>query len=155
MTDATQTASPTTVTHLRRALTLWDLILYGIIVIQPTAPMSVFGVLANRGRGHVVTTILIAMVAMLFTALSYGRMARAYPSAGSAYTYVGQELHSSLGYATGWSMLMDYVLNPVICTIWCAKAAQNIWPLPYVLWAAFFATLFTFMNLRRIRATAR
>ena len=55
--------------RLRRTLTLWDLILYGVIVIQPVAPMSVFGVLSNRGRGHVVTTILIAMVAMLFTAI--------------------------------------------------------------------------------------
>ena len=62
--------------RLRRSLTLWDLILYGIIVIQPVAPMSVFGVLSDRGHGHVVTTILIAMVAMLFTAISYGRMAR-------------------------------------------------------------------------------
>src|ERR1700680_4004773 len=146
---------PADIPRLRRSLTLWDLILYGIIVIQPVAPMSVFGVLSDRGHGHVVTTILIDMVAMLFTAISYGRMARAYPSAGSAYTYVGQEIHSALGYATGWSMLMDYVLNPVICTIWCAKASQNIWPLPYVVWAAFFATLFTLMNLRRIRATAR
>jgi len=34
-----------------------DLILYGIIVIQPVAPMSVFGVLSDRGHGHVVTTI--------------------------------------------------------------------------------------------------
>jgi amino acid transporter len=93
---------------------------------------------------------------MLFTAISYGRMARAYPSAGSAYTYVGQELHPALGYATGWSMLMDYVLNPVICTIWCSKAAQaELSMIPYPLWAAFFAGLFTFMNLRRIRATAR
>ena len=98
--------------QLRRSLGLWDLILYGVIVIQPTAPMSVFGVLSNRGRGHVVTTILIAMVAMLFTAISYGRMARAYPSAGSAFTYVGQEINPALGYITGWSMVMDYMLNP-------------------------------------------
>ena len=44
------------------------------------------------------------MVAMLFTAISYGRMARAYPSAGSAFTYVGQEIHPIPGYVTGWSM---------------------------------------------------
>jgi len=81
----------TSAPRLRRTLTLSDLILYGIIVIQPVAPMSVFGVLSDRGRGHVVTTLLIAMVAMLFTAFSYGRMARAYPSAGSAFAYVGQE----------------------------------------------------------------
>ena len=60
-TASTLAATP----RLKRSLTLWDLILYGIIVIQPVAPMSVFGVLSDRGRGHVVTTILIAMVAML------------------------------------------------------------------------------------------
>ncbi|MGA2600328.1 MAG: APC family permease, partial [Bryobacteraceae bacterium] len=142
--------------HLARSLRLWDLVFIGIILVQPTAPMPLYGVVQNIAHGHTVTTILIAMVAMLFTAISYGRMARAYPSAGSAYTYVGQELHPALGYATGWSMLMDYVLNPVICTIWCAKAAQaELGMIPYTLWALFFAGLFTFMNLRRIRATAR
>ena len=68
------------------------------------------------------------MVAMLFTAISYGRMARVYPSAGSAYTYVGQEIHPALGYVTGWSMLFDYVMNPIICVIWCSKAAINFLP---------------------------
>ena len=57
--------TPSAPVRLRRTLTLWDLILYGVIVIQPVAPMSVFGVLSDRGRGHVVTTILVAMVAML------------------------------------------------------------------------------------------
>jgi putrescine importer len=141
---------------LRRTLTLWDLILYGVIVIQPTAPMSVFGVLSERGRGHVVTTILIAMVAMLFTAISYGRMARAYPSAGSAFTYVGQEINPALGYVTGWSMAMDYMLNPMICFIWCSKAAMNFAPgVPYAVWAIFFFVVFTGLNLRGIRTSAR
>jgi amino acid transporter len=56
--------------HLRRSLKLWHLIVYGIIIIQPTAPMGIYGVVSNEARGHVVTTILIAMVAMLFTAVS-------------------------------------------------------------------------------------
>ena len=55
------TNATTSAPRLRRTLTLSDLILYGIIVIQPVAPMSVFGVLSDRGRGHVVTTLLIAM----------------------------------------------------------------------------------------------
>ena len=141
---------------LRRALGLWDLILYGVIVIQPTAPMSVFGVLSNRGRGHVVTTILIAMVAMLFTAISYGRMARAYPSAGSAFTYVGQEINPALGYITGWSMVMDYMLNPLICIIWVSQQAHVFAPaVPYGAWAILFALLFTGLNLQGIRSSAR
>lgn len=141
---------------LHRSLTLRQLVITGIIMIQPTAPMPLFGVVANEAKGHVVTAVLVAMVAMLFTAISYGRMARAYPSAGSAYTYVGQELHPAAGFLTGWSMLMDYVLNPVICTIWCSKAAGNILPfVPYAAWALFFALLFTMLNIRRIEASAR
>jgi putrescine importer len=142
--------------QLKRSLRLRDLVLTGIILIQPTAPMPLFGVVQQRADGHVVTTILIAMVAMMCTAVSYGRMARAFPTAGSAYTYVGKEIHPALGYATGWSMLMDYVLNPLICTIWCSKAAMNILPdIPYVVWTFFFAGLLTLLNLRRIEATAR
>jgi putrescine importer len=142
--------------RLRRALSLWDLIFYGIVLIQPTAPMPLFGVVAQEAKGHVVTTILIAMCAMLFTAVSYGRMARVYPSAGSAFTYVGRELHPALGYVTGWSMVMDYMLNPLICTIWCSKAALNVLPeVPYSIWVVLFAGLFTSLNLRGIRATAR
>jgi putrescine importer len=152
-------AAPTTTSsapRLRRTLTLWDLILYGVIVIQPVAPMSVFGVLSNRGRGHVVTTILIAMVAMLFTAISYGRMARAYPSAGSAFTYVGQEINPALGYVTGWSMVMDYMLNPMICIIWCSQQAHVFAPaIPYWGWATFFAVLFTGLNIQGVKTSAR
>jgi amino acid transporter len=141
---------------LRRTLTLWDLILYGVIVIQPVAPMSVFGVLSDRGRGHVVTAILIAMVAMLFTGISYGRMARAYPSAGSAFTYVAQEIHPGLGYVTGWSMVMDYMLNPLICTIWCAQQAHAFAPgVPAWGWKIFFAVVFTLLNIRGVKTSAR
>ncbi|HTZ48065.1 MAG TPA: APC family permease [Verrucomicrobiae bacterium] len=141
---------------LRRALGLWDLILYGLIVIQPTAPMPVFGVMSTRSNGHAVTTVLLAMIAMMFTAVSYGRMAWAYPSAGSAFTYVGKEIHPALGYVTGWSMVMDYVLNPLICTILCSKFALNFFPgVPYVIWVFAFVLAFTFMNLQGIQTSAR
>jgi len=141
---------------LRRSLKLRHLILYGIIIIQPTAPMSIYGVVSNAARGHVVTTILIAMVAMLFTAVSYGRMARVYPSAGSAYTYVGSEIHPLAGYVVGWSMLMDYMLNPIICAIWCSAAAQNVLPqVPYAAWVVAFVLLFTGLNLRGVQTSGR
>jgi putrescine importer len=141
---------------LRRVLSLWDLIIIGIVIIQPIAPMGIYGVISNEARGHVVTTILIAMVAMLFTAISYGKMARVYPSAGSAYTYVGQEIRPALGYVTGWAMLMDYILNPLICTIICSKLTQNILPfMPYWALAVGFALAFTVLNLRGVKTSAR
>jgi putrescine importer len=153
-TDATVATSAAP--RLSRTLTLWDLILYGVIVLQPVAPMSAFGALSDRGRGHVVTAILIAMVAMLFTAISYGRMARVYPSAGSAFTYVAQEIHPAIGYVTGWSMVMDYIVNPLICTIWCAQQAHEFAPaLPVWGWKILFATVFTLLNIRGIKTSAR
>jgi putrescine importer len=142
--------------QLRRTLTLWDLLLYGIIVLQPVAPMSAFGALSDRGHGHVVTAILIAMVAMLCTAVSYGRMARVYPSAGSAFTYVAREIHPAAGYVTGWSMVMDYIVNPLICTIWCAGQAHEFAPgLPEWGWKIFFAVVFTLLNIQGIKTSAR
>ena len=142
--------------RLNRTLGLWNLIIIGMVIIQPTAPMGIYGVISNKAQGHVVTTILIAMVAMLLTAISYGRMARVYPSAGSAYTYVGQEIHSSFGYIVGWGMVMDYLLNPLICTAFCAKAAMNILPgLSYYVWILLFAAFFTWVNLRGVKTSAR
>jgi len=127
-----------------------------MIVIQPTAPMPVYGIMSQRAHGHAVTTVLIAMVAVLFTAVSYGRMARAYPSAGSAFTYVASEIHPALGYVTGWSMAMDYMLNPIVCTILCSKFALNFFPeIPMAFFVLFFIALFTGLNLFGIRTSAR
>ncbi len=153
---AVASSSPAGSVRLNRTLGLWNLIIIGMVIIQPTAPMGIYGVISNKAQGHVVTTILIAMVAMLLTAISYGRMARVYPSAGSAYTYVGQEIHSSFGYIVGWGMVMDYLLNPLICTAFCAKAAMNILPgLSYYVWILLFAAFFTWVNLRGVKTSAR
>ncbi len=38
--------------RLRRAQTLWDLIIRGIILSRPTAPMPVFGVVSQEARGR-------------------------------------------------------------------------------------------------------
>ncbi len=143
---------------LKRALGLRALVLYGIVLTQPTAPMPCYGVVCDAAQGHVVTAILIGMLAMLFTAVSYGRMARIYPNAGSAYTYVGRELHPAAGYLTGWAMIFDYLLNPIICAIWCSKAAMTLdfMPqVPYAVWAVLFIGLFTTLNVRRIEASDR
>ncbi len=144
---------------LKRGLRFRDLVLYGIVLIQPTAPMPSFGVIYQEARGHVVTAILLAMVAMMLTAISYGRMARVYPHGGSAFLYVGKEIHPSLGYITGWCLIMDYVLNPLICTIWCSHAAMNFIPgIPphfYAGFVVFFALLFTVLNCGGIETSAR
>ncbi|EFK97001.1 amino acid transporter protein [sediment metagenome] len=141
---------------LRRVLSLSDLIIYGIILIQPVAALPLFGHANNISGGHAVTTILAAMLAMIFTALSYGRMANRYPSAGSAYTYVGKGLNPHLGFVAGWSMFMDYMFIPILCIIFISITANHLVPMvPYHFWIFIFAGGFTMLNLRGIKVASR
>src|SRR5207253_2453630 len=151
-TDTTSSAP-----RLKRVLTLWDLIFYGIVLIQPIAPVPLFGVAQDLSRGHFVTIILIAMLAMMITAFSYGRMAAIYPAAGSAYTYVGKGLNPHLGFLAGWAMFLDYLLQPLINTIWISTALHEryVHGIPFFAWAAAIAGIITLLNLRGIRSSAR
>lgn len=141
---------------LKRVLSLSDLIIYGIILIQPVAALPLFGHANNISQGHAVTTILIAMVAMIFTAISYGRMANRYPEAGSAYTYVGKGINPHLGFVAGWSMFMDYMFIPILCVIFTSIAANHLLPfIPYHIWIFVFVGGFTFVNLNGIKVASR
>src|ERR1700720_1734164 len=143
--------------RLRRTLTLWDLIFYGIVLIQPIAPVPLYGVAQKLSDGHFVTIILIALFAMLITAVSYGRMATLYPTAGSAYTYVGKGLNPHLGFLAGWAMILDYLLQPLINTVWISTALHEryVHQVPYIAWALLIAGIMTVLNLAGVKSSAR
>lgn len=139
---------------LRRVLSLTDLVIYGIILIQPVAALPLFGFANRDSQGHAVTCIMVAMVAMIFTAISYGRMANLYPAAGSAYTYVGKGLHPYLGFIAGFTMFMDYMIIPILCTIFASITSHHMLPfIPLRVWFIFFAFLFTILNIVGIKVT--
>src|SRR5256714_3373471 len=152
-----ETATVPSPPRLKRVLTLWDLIFYGIVLIQPIAPVPLYGVAQNLSDGHFVTIILIAMFAMLITAVSYGRMAALYPAAGSAYTYVGKGLNPHLGFLAGWAMILDYLLQPLINTVWVSTALHERYvpEVPFIAWAALIAGIMTVLNLAGVRSSAR
>lgn len=142
--------------HLQRVLSLRDLFWYGVVAVTPSAPATVFGLADTQSRGHVVVTILAGMVAMVLTAISYGRMASLYPSAGSAYVYVSRGIHPYIGFAAGWAMLLDYIIIPLFCVIYGTLALQRALPwLPFFAGSALFAAAITMLNLRGIQSTAR
>ncbi len=153
----TSTAAASAVPRLRRTLTLWDLIFYGIVLIQPIAPVPLYGVAQKLSDGHFVTIILIALFAMLITAVSYGRMGALYPTAGSAYTYVGKGLNPHLGFLAGWAMILDYLLQPLINTVWISTALHERYlpQIPYIAWAALIAGIMTLLNLAGVKSSSR
>lgn len=140
----------------RRVLSLRDLVLFGLAFVGPTAPYSMFGIATVKSQGHLPLVYLIAMVAMSFTAISYGRMSAAYPEAGSTYVYASRVLHPIVGFFAGWSMALDYVLIPMLSVIFVGLTANMILPaVPFPLWAVATAGGITLINLRGIQVTAR
>ena len=142
--------------RLRRVLNIWDLVFYGIVLIQPIAPVGIFGIAQKLSYGHVSTAVLAAMAAMMLTAFSYGRMAAVYPSAGSAYTYVSRGLNPHVGSLIGWAMFLDYLIIPVINVIYPALTLKRLLPsVPYAVWAVLVLGVIIVLNLRDVRVTAR
>ena len=142
--------------HIRRVLTRWDLILFGLVILSPTAVYPVYGIIQNVSHGQAALSYIVAMVAMLFTAASYGRMASVYPSAGSTYTYVQQSFGASVGFIAGWAMILDYFLIPLESVIYSALTAQRFIPsIPYVVWVVLFTAGITIVNVRGIRLLAQ
>jgi amino acid transporter len=143
-------------THLRRSLSLGDLLVYGLVFIVPIAPFVIFGVVFNASRGMVPLTYVIGLVAMVFTALSYREMSESFPVAGSVYAYVGRGLHPAAGFLAGWAILLDYLLIPSLCYVAGAAAMHSVLPqVPQALWIVAFIAFNTTINLLGIETTAR
>lgn len=140
---------------LVRVLTFRDLVFYGVVLITPIAPVPIYGVAQDLSQGHMILTLLFAGAAMMLTAFSYGRMAAQYPQAGSAYVYVGRGLDQRLGFIAGWTMILDYVVLPIVALIQVSFAVHAILPIvPYPAWVTMFAGLAVALNIRGIQSTA-
>ncbi|MFC6935817.1 APC family permease [Actinomadura yumaensis] len=111
--------------ELKRSLSLTDLVVYGLVFMVPIAPFTIFGVVFNGSKGMVALTYLIGLVAMLFTALSYREMSRAFPIAGSVYAYAGRGINDKVGFLAGWAILLDYLLIPTLLYVMSAAALTS------------------------------
>jgi putrescine importer len=141
---------------LKRVLGLWDLVYYGVILTSPIAVVPMFGEAQVLSRGHAIVTLLAAMVAMTATAVSFGRMATVYPSAGSVYTYVSRAFDYRIGFILGWSMFLEYLFQPVQNSLYAALTIQRFLPsVPFAILSAFAVGFMTLLCWFGIRTTAR
>ena len=142
--------------QLHRALTTKDLVIYGLIFMVPIAPYSVFGFVYHDAKGMVPLAYLVGLVGMFFTALSYAAMSRAFPLAGSVYTYAQRGLHEIAGFFSGWLILLDYILVPSLLYLFSAVALRPILPnVPAWVWLAAFVSFNAAVNFVGIQFTAR
>jgi amino acid transporter len=142
--------------QLSRALSTRDLVVYGMIFMVPIAPYSVFGFVWADAKGMVPLAYLVGLVGMVFTAMSYAQMSRAFPLAGSVYTYAQRGLHEVAGFFAGWLILLDYILVPALLYLFSAVALRPLLPaVPGWLWLAGFIGFNAGVNLLGIEFTAR
>ena len=140
---------------LKRVLGLWDLVYYGVILTSPIAVVPMFGEAQVLSRGHAVVTLLAAMVAMTATAVSFGRMATVYPSAGSVYTYVSRGFNPQIGFVVGWAMFLEYLFQPLQNSLYAALTIQRLLPhVPFALLSALAVAFMTLLCWFGIRTTA-
>lgn len=151
-------ASNTCVTQkpqLKKTLSLWQVVMMGLAYLTPMAVFDTFGIVTDITDGHVPSSYLIALIGVLFTALSYGKLVRRFPSAGSAYTYAQKAFNPYIGFMVGWSSLLDYLFMPMInallAKIYLTALFPNVEPWIFIFG---FVSLMTFMNLRGINVVA-
>ncbi len=152
------TAEPTHEHHgtLQKQLHLGSLILFGLAYMTPIIVLGIFGVIAELSDGGSAGAYLIATVAMLFTALSYGLMARHFPVAGSAYTYVRKALDSRLGFVVGWAILLDYLFLPLVIWLIGGSYLQGQFPgVPFFVWILAFIVITSALNVIGLKVAER
>ncbi|MEV8214193.1 APC family permease [Leifsonia sp. NPDC077715] len=141
---------------LRRSLGLWAIVGLGLGYMTPMTVFDTFGIVTGETNGVVPSAYLFALIAMVFTAISYGRMTRVYPSAGSAYTYASETIHPNVGFLVGWSSLLDYLLLPLVNALIVRLYLESFFPqVPGWIWVVGYVAVITAMNLFSMSSTSR
>ncbi|KHJ66928.1 putrescine/spermidine ABC transporter [Pantoea rodasii] len=136
-------------------LSIWQVIIIGIAYMTPMTVFDTFGIVSKLTEGRVPLAYLLALAAVLFTAVSYGRMVKLYPCAGSAYTYAKNVCGNNIGFLVGWSSLLDYIFLPMINSLLAGIYLQTLLPeIPPWLSILAFTTLITYINCCNIKILA-
>jgi putrescine importer len=142
--------------HLARTLGLWAIVGLGLGYMTPTVVFDTFGIVSEETDGVVATSYMMALVVMLFTAISYGRMTRVYPSAGSAYTYTSATMSPNLGFLIGWAALLDYLLLPLVNALIIRSYMYSFFPgAPEWIWVVVYVAIVTTMVAVSMTNTSR
>lgn len=131
------------------------MVMLGLGYLTPAVVFDTFGLALRDTNGHVPTAYAVTLFAMLFTALSYGKMVRVYSNAGSSYSYAMKTLGPDVGFMVGWLSLLDYLLLPLINVLLAKQYLSVIFPsAPSFIWVFLITGVVTIINIRGIQHTA-
>src|SRR5699024_11120585 len=141
---------------LKRSLGMWAIVGLGLGYMTPTVVFDTFGIVSERTDGAVPMAYLVALVCMLFTALSYGKMVGVFSSAGSAYTYARKTMHPIVGFLVGWASLLDYLLLPVVNAVIIRIYMTSMFPeMPAWIWVVSYVACVTGITAWSMNSTSK
>ncbi|MEN1968753.1 APC family permease [Lentibacillus sp. N15] len=133
---------------LKRSLGLWAIVGLGLGYMTPTVVFDTFGIVSKETNGVVPLAYVAALIVMLFTAVSYGKMVQEFPSAGSAYTYTRETMNPYLGFMVGWAALLDYLLLPMVNALIIRIYMVSFFPeVPAWIWVVSYVIVVTGINI--------
>jgi len=111
--------------ELKKTLNAFDLIMLGIGAVIGTGIFTIIGIAMvggpeSPGAGPALTvSIVIAMLACLFSALCYSEFTSMIPVAGSAYTYTYATMGEFMAWMIGWILMLEYAIgNITVASAW-------------------------------------
>jgi len=140
--------------ELKRALSLRDIVLYGMLFMVIIAPQSIYGEIQLASGGMTPLVYLVGAVAISFTALAYMQMSNRFPIAGSVYAYVQRGINPHFGFIAGWLILLDYLFVPALLYVMVAGWGVALIPqIPWFVWILIFVIFNTIVNIRGMEMT--
>lgn len=141
--------------RLKRSLGLWAIVGLGLGYMTPTVVFDTFGLVARDTNNVVPLAYTVALIVMIFTAISYGKMSGAIPSAGSAYTYARESMHPNVGFLVGWTALIDYMLLPMVNCLIVRSYLEAFFPsIPGAVWVIVYVLFVTTVIYLTMRGTS-
>ncbi|MEQ3362572.1 APC family permease [Raoultibacter massiliensis] len=140
---------------LRRVMSVPDMVVYGLIFMVPIAPFGIYGGIFTESGGMPTLVYIVGTCAMAFTALSYASLGREFPVSGSVYAYASRAINPGVGFLTGWALMLDYILSPVLLYVVSSTALHGIVPeIPAWAFGVVFVLANTFVNVRGIETAS-
>ncbi|MFE9098859.1 APC family permease [Streptomyces sp. NPDC007264] len=148
----------------REAIGLREVLFQSITAMAPAAAVAAsIPAGAAFAGGSLPLSVLVALVACLFTASCVAELARQLPAAGSVATYAAQGLHPAVGFLVGWGYVFVEALVPPLLLLqlgfttagtlhqeWSSYPEDLWWP-----WALAGAVVIALAGYFGVRASAR
>ncbi|MET7617610.1 APC family permease [Streptomyces sp. NPDC005408] len=149
---------------LRDAVGLREVLFQSITAMAPAAAVAAsIPAGAAFAGGSLPLSVLVALIACLFTASCVAELARQLPSAGSVATYSAQGLHPWIGFLVGWGYVFVEALVPALLLLqlgfttagtlhqeWSSYPVDLWWP-----WSLAGAVVIAAAGFFGVRASAR